>query len=207
MSEKSNVMKIVIIGDPGVGKSNIISQFSRGEFKLGEKPTIGVEFVKRKLEIEGKEIELQVWDTAGQEKFGKVSSPFYRAAVGAIIVFDLTRPETLDHFHKWKRELYESADDSISLIIMGNKCDLKNLRSVRKDDIDYIIEEGEGLKYSEVSALTGEGIEAGFKLLVKDIMSNLGQKFLDNLETNSSNSESGFRVSLKNKPSTGKCTC
>ncbi|KAK3029722.1 hypothetical protein RJ639_039131 [Escallonia herrerae] len=85
------LFKIVIIGDSAVGKSNLLSRYSRNEFNLHSKATIGVEFQTLSIEIDGKEVEAQIWDTAGQERFRAVTSAYYRGAVGALIVYDITR--------------------------------------------------------------------------------------------------------------------
>ena len=82
--------KIIILGDSGVGKSNILSKFTRNEFNLESKTTIGVEFALRTITVEDKIIKAQIWDTAGQEKFESLMTSYYRGAVGALIVYDIT---------------------------------------------------------------------------------------------------------------------
>lgn len=83
--------KIVLLGDSGVGKSNIISRFTKNEFNLESKTTIGVEFATKTLELNGKTIKIQVWDTAGQERYRSMASAYYRGAMGALLVYDITR--------------------------------------------------------------------------------------------------------------------
>ena len=82
------LFKIVLIGDSGVGKSNLLSRFTKNEFNMDSKSTIGVEFATRTLEIDGKRIKAQIWDTAGQERYRAITSAYYRGAVGALIVYD-----------------------------------------------------------------------------------------------------------------------
>lgn len=99
------LFKIVVIGDSAVGKSNLLSRFARDEFDHNSKATIGVEFQTQVVEIDGKEIKAQVWDTAGQERFRAVTSAYYRGAVGALIVYDISRKTTFENIKRWLDEL------------------------------------------------------------------------------------------------------
>lgn len=99
------LFKIVIIGDSAVGKSNLLSRYARNEFNPHSKATIGVEFQTQSMEIDGKEVKAQIWDTAGQERFRAVTSAYYRGAVGALIVYDITRRTTFDSISRWLDEL------------------------------------------------------------------------------------------------------
>lgn len=99
------LFKIVLIGDSAVGKSNLLSRFARNEFDSNSKATIGVEFQTQVVEIEGKEVKAQIWDTAGQERFRAVTSAYYRGAVGALVVYDITRRGTFDNVKRWLEEL------------------------------------------------------------------------------------------------------
>ena len=99
------LFKVVLIGDSAVGKSNLLSRYARNEFNLNSKATIGVEFQKQSMEIDGKEIKAQIWDTAGQERFRAVTSAYYRGAVGALIVYDISRRGTFENVGRWLDEL------------------------------------------------------------------------------------------------------
>lgn len=99
------LFKIVVIGDSAVGKSNLLSRFARDEFDHNSKATIGVEFQTQVVEVDGKEIKAQVWDTAGQERFRAVTSAYYRGAVGALIVYDISRKITFESTKRWLDEL------------------------------------------------------------------------------------------------------
>lgn len=85
------LFKVVLIGDSGVGKSNLLSRFTRNEFMLESKSTIGVEFATRSIQVDGKTIKAQIWDTAGQERYRAITSAYYRGAVGALLVYDITK--------------------------------------------------------------------------------------------------------------------
>lgn len=99
------LFKIVLIGDSAVGKSNLLSRFARNEFDTNSKATIGVEFQTQVVEIDGKEVKAQIWDTAGQERFRAVTSAYYRGAVGALVVYDISRRSTFDSIKRWLEEL------------------------------------------------------------------------------------------------------
>lgn len=103
--EQEYLFKIVVIGDSAVGKSNLLSRFARDEFDHNSKATIGVEFQTQVVEVDGKEIKAQVWDTAGQERFRAVTSAYYRGAVGALIVYDISRSTTFENIKRWLDEL------------------------------------------------------------------------------------------------------
>ncbi|PKI59170.1 hypothetical protein CRG98_020435, partial [Punica granatum] len=103
--EEEYLFKIVMIGDSAVGKSNLLSRFARDEFDLNAKATIGVEFQTQVVDIDGKEVKAQIWDTAGQERFRAVTSAYYRGAVGALIVYDISRRSTFDSVRRWLHEL------------------------------------------------------------------------------------------------------
>ena len=105
MGRDEYLFKIVLIGDSAVGKSNLLSRFARNEFQPNSKATIGVEFQTQSLEIDGRDVQAQIWDTAGQERFRAVTSAYYRGAVGALIVYDITRGHTFDNVARWLEEL------------------------------------------------------------------------------------------------------
>ncbi|KAA8541341.1 hypothetical protein F0562_025304 [Nyssa sinensis] len=101
------LFKTVLIGDSAVGKSNLLWRFARDEFLLDSKPTIGVEFAYRNIKVGDKLIKAQIWDTAGQERFRAITSSYYRGALGALLVYDITRRATFENLKKWLYELRE----------------------------------------------------------------------------------------------------
>lgn len=110
------LFKIVLLGDSAVGKSNLLARFARDEFYPNSKSTIGVEFQTQKMDINGKEIKAQIWDTAGQERFRAVTSAYYRGAVGALLVYDISRRQTFESIGRWLNELHSKIDNKLSLI-------------------------------------------------------------------------------------------
>jgi len=154
------LFKIVLIGDSGVGKSNILSRFTRNEFSVESKSTIGVEFATRSIEIEKKVVKAQIWDTAGQERYRAITSAYYRGAVGALLVYDVTKKETFADVEKWLAELRDHADSKIVIMLTGNKCDLQHLRSVTTQDAEI---------YAAKEALNSVNIDAAFQKVLSVI--------------------------------------
>ncbi|KAK9059578.1 hypothetical protein SSX86_020282 [Deinandra increscens subsp. villosa] len=171
------LLKIVLIGDSGVGKSNILSRFTRNEFYLESKATIGVEFATRTLQVEGKMIKAQIWDTAGQERYRAITSAYYRGAVGALLVYDITKRPTFDNVQRWLRELRANADSNIVVLMAGNKSDLNHLRAVDEQDGRSLAEK-EGLSFLETSALEAHNVEKAFQTILTEIYHIISKKAL-----------------------------
>ncbi|CAM8999414.1 unnamed protein product [Rhodiola kirilowii] len=162
------VFKVVLIRDSAVGKSQILARFSRNEFSLDSKATIGVEFQTRTLMIQQKSVEAQIWDTAGQERYRAVTSAYYRGAVGAMLVYDITKRQSFDHIPRWLEELRAHADKNIVIILIGNKCDLESQRAVPTEDAKEFAQK-EGLFFLETSALEATNVETAFTTLLTEI--------------------------------------
>ena len=125
---------VVLIGDSGVGKSNLLSRFTRNEFNLDSKSTIGVEFATRSIQVDSKTIKAQIWDTAGQERYRAITSAYYRGAVGALLVYDISKHQTYENVQRWLKELRDHADANIVIMLVGNKSDLRHLRAVPTEE-------------------------------------------------------------------------
>ena len=137
MAAESNydyLFKVVLIGDSGTGKSNLLSRFTRNEFSLESKSTIGVEFATRSISVDGKTVKAQIWDTAGQERYRAITSAYYRGAVGALLVYDIAKHPTYVNVSRWLKELRDHADSNIVIMLVGNKSDLRHLRAVPTDE-------------------------------------------------------------------------
>jgi len=162
------LFKVVLIGDSGVGKSNLLSRFTRNEFTIESKSTIGVEFATRTITCDGKIIKAQIWDTAGQEKYRAITSAYYRGAVGALLVYDITRASTFDHLERWLNELLDHADKNIVVMLVGNKSDLRHLRAVTTEQAKEFAEK-KSLSFIETSALESTNVELAFTNILTQI--------------------------------------
>ncbi|KAI8566894.1 ras-related protein RABA5e-like [Rhododendron vialii] len=172
------LFKVVIIGDSAVGKSNLLSRYARNEFNLHSKATIGVEFQTQSMEIDGKEVKAQIWDTAGQERFRAVTSAYYRGAVGALIVYDISRRTTFESVERWLEELKTHSDTTVARMLVGNKCDLENIRDISVDE-GKSLAEAEGLFFMETSALDSTNVQKAFEIVIKEIYNNVSRKVLN----------------------------
>ncbi len=133
-SDETDLFPVVLIGDSGVGKSNLLSRFTRNEFNLDSKSTIGVEFATRSIQVDAKTIKAQIWDTAGQERYRAITSAYYRGAVGALLVYDISKHQTYENVTRWLKELRDHADSNIVIMLVGNKSDLRHLRAVPTEE-------------------------------------------------------------------------
>ncbi|BFG35514.1 ras-related protein Rab11A [Prunus yedoensis var. nudiflora] len=188
------VFKVVLIGDSAVGKSQILARFARNEFSLDSKATIGVEFQTRTLVIEHKSVKAQIWDTAGQERYRAVTSAYYRGAVGAMLVYDITKRQSFDHIPRWLEELRSHADKNIVIILIGNKSDLENQRAVPTEDAKEFAQK-EGLFFLETSALESTNVESAFLTVLTEIFNIVNKKSL----AASENQANGNPASLSGK--------
>jgi len=181
MGEPSNydyLFKVVLIGDSGVGKSNLLSRFTRNEFNLESKSTIGVEFATRSINVDGKTVKAQIWDTAGQERYRAITSAYYRGAVGALLVYDIAKHATYVNVTRWLKELRDHADSNIVIMLVGNKSDLKHLRAVPTEEATSFSTEN-GLSFIETSALDASNVEAAFQNILSDIYRIVSNKALE----------------------------
>lgn len=171
------VFKVVLIGDSAVGKSQLLNRFARNEFTLDSKATIGVEFQTRTIVVDQKTVKAQIWDTAGQERYRAVTSAYYRGAVGAMLVYDITKRQTFDHIARWLEELRSHADNNIVIMLVGNKTDLGTLRAVPTEDAKEFAEK-EGLFFLETSALEASNVDSAFQTVLTEIYRIVSKKSL-----------------------------
>ncbi|KAG5561021.1 hypothetical protein RHGRI_004146 [Rhododendron griersonianum] len=161
------LFKYIIIGDTGVGKSCLLLQFTDKRFQPVHDLTIGVEFGARMITIENKPVKLQIWDTvcflfsmciAGQESFRSITRSYYRGAAGALLVYDITRRETFNHLASWLEDARQHANANMSIMLIGNKCDLAHRRAVSTEEGEQFAKE-HGLIFMEASAKTAQNVE------------------------------------------------
>jgi len=142
---------------------------------LESKSTIGVEFATRTVNCDGKNIKSQIWDTAGQERYRAITSAYYRGAVGALLVYDITKRSSYENVPRWLKELREHADDQIVIMLVGNKRDLRNNREVTTDEAKQFAEEN-NLFFIETSALDSTNVETAFKRILSEILQLIAKK-------------------------------
>ncbi|XP_061772573.1 ras-related protein Rab-25-like [Nerophis ophidion] len=169
------VFKVVLIGESGVGKSNLLSRFTKNEFNHDSRTTIGVEFSTRTVQLNTFAIKAQIWDTAGLERYRAITSAYYRGAVGALLVYDITKHLTYDSVERWLKELFDHADPHMVVMLVGNKCDLEADRSVPTEQARDFAEKS-GLLFLETSALASTNVEVAFNTVLTEIHKKVSSK-------------------------------
>jgi len=171
--------KILVVGDIGTGKTSIIKRFVHGIFSMHYKSTIGVDFALKVINWDPKtEVRLQLWDIAGQERFGNMTRVYYKEAVGAMIVFDVTRVSTFEAVAKWKADIdakvtYGPDEKPIPVVLLANKCDLAKEGFVKTaNEMDKYVKENGFLNWFETSAKDNINIDKAAKCLVAHILEN-----------------------------------
>ncbi|KFV58703.1 Ras-related protein Rab-25, partial [Tyto alba] len=155
---------VVLIGESGVGKTNLLSRFTRNEFNHDSRTTIGVEFSTRTILVGDAVVKAQIWDTECGVMVG-FSHRYYRGAVGALVVFDITKHQTYDVVDRWLKELYDHAEASIVVMLVGNKTDLAQAREVPMEEAKMFADNN-GLLFVETSALDSTNVEQAFETIL-----------------------------------------
>jgi len=166
------LLKIVLIGDCNVGKTNLISRFTRNEFNSQSQSTIGVEFSTKSMDINGTIVKSQIWDTAGQERYRSITNAYYRGAVGALVVYDITKHSTFENVKRWISEVKEHTDQNIHIMLVGNKVDLMLNRAVSTEEARNLAQEN-GYSFIETSAYTSKNVEDAFTQTIRGIYDKL----------------------------------
>ena len=160
------LIKLLIIGESSVGKSCLLLRFAEDKFNENFLTTIGIDFKVRKETIDDAKVKLQIWDTAGQEKFRTITKAYYRGAHGILLVFDVTNRDSFNKTKQWMASIKESISDPVDIILVGNKADnpddpTSSNRVVTKEEGEEMAAEF-GVPYCETSAKTGYNVEATF---------------------------------------------
>ena len=159
--------KLLMIGDSGVGKSSLLLRFASDQFEDSYMTTVGLDFKIRTVEVDGKVVKLQMWDTAGQEGFRTITSSYYRGAQGIVVVYGLDDKKSFENVKQWVEEIDRYAGEGVVKLLVGNKCDVE-ARQVTREEAEKFAEELK-MRYMETSAKTGENVEETFMLTAREI--------------------------------------
>mmetsp|Transcript_83 Transcript_83/g.319 ORF Transcript_83/g.319 Transcript_83/m.319 type:complete len:210 (+) Transcript_83:65-694(+) len=170
MHRKKVLLKVIILGDSGVGKTALMNQYVNKRFSSSYKATIGADFLTKEVMIDDKLVTLQIWDTAGQERFQSLGVAFYRGADVCILVYDVTNPKSFDNLDSWREEFLVQASppdmESFPFVVLGNKVDREHDRRVPKTKAQtWCKAKGSAatpLRYFETSAKEAVQVEAAF---------------------------------------------
>ena len=172
-------LKIVAIGDSGVGKTNLIKRFITDTFNQNSKATLGVEFISKSYKIKNHIFKIEIWDTAGQERYKSITAVYYNGAKGALIVYDITSRNSFNNLDKWMTEIKDKTSNDIKLMIIGNKIDLKQFREVTIEEAVAKAKEL-GIPLMETSALDSTNVKKAFNALLIEIYNQMNNIPNDN---------------------------
>ncbi|KAG0413981.1 hypothetical protein HPB47_008846 [Ixodes persulcatus] len=185
---------LVRVPNSGVGKSCLLLQFTDKRFQPVHDLTIGVEFGARMITIDGKQIKLQIWDTAGQEAFRSITRSYYRGAAGALLVYDITRRDTFNHLTTWLEDARQHSNSNMVIMLIGNKSDLESRREVKKEEGEAFARE-HGLIFMETSAKTAANVEEAFINTAKEIYEKIQEGVFD-----INNEANGIKIGPQHSP-------
>ena len=172
IAEMSGV-KIVLLGDSGVGKTSVASGYVSGVMPSVVKPTIGAAFVTKSIEIDNHHLELLIWDTAGQEVYRGLTPMYYRSAMVAIVMYDISSEATFNGVSYWFNELRANAEPDTIIILCGNKSDREKQRVIPESKGQALADTNRAL-FAETSAVTGAGVEHMFQMAVRKCIEEHG---------------------------------
>ena len=172
------LFKYIIVGDPSVGKSNLLMKFAHNKFTDEYQATIGVEFGAKNIEFDNQIYRIQIWDTAGQENFRSITRAYYKNSVCAMVVYDITSPDSFQHVQNWIEDIHNQSPKTVLIILVGNKIDLEDKRVISYDEGNELAIKN-GMIFAETSAKTGDGIEEIFLKSAKEIVKNMNENYYD----------------------------
>ena len=163
------LFKVLLIGNSSVGKSSLLLRFVDNQWNDLFVPTIGVDFKIRTMEIDNKNVKFQIWDTAGQERFKNITASYYRGAHGIFVVYDISDTESFKNINNWLIEIEKNANKNVYKILVGNKCDLEDKRTVSYQQGKELAETY-GMQFIETSAKSNTNVDEAFHLLGREVM-------------------------------------
>ncbi|MFX1357938.1 MAG: GTP-binding protein [Promethearchaeota archaeon] len=168
---KPKILKTIITGEGGVGKTTLLHRYIEGKFLIDTRMTIGVEFFLKELNLDTKKVLLQIWDFGGQDRFRFLLKNYAKGAKGAILMFDLTRPKTLDTIEEWV-DICRTDQPKLPILLLGSKADLAEMVKLDDDFISELKEKYYLFDYMRVSSKSGQNVNFAFELLAKHIIEN-----------------------------------
>mmetsp|Transcript_75599 Transcript_75599/g.179659 ORF Transcript_75599/g.179659 Transcript_75599/m.179659 type:complete len:207 (+) Transcript_75599:70-690(+) len=169
MMQYDCLVKLLLIGDSGVGKSCLLGRFTEDKWASNLAPTIGIDFRVKMMEFNGQRVKIQIWDTAGQERFHTITQQYYRNAMGVVMVYDVTNEASFENIRKWVAQVNTHGREGADRVLVGNKADgAAGKRAVSKETGEALAEEY-GVEFFETSAKEGKNVEEAFIALAKKV--------------------------------------
>ncbi len=168
-----HLLKLLLIGDSGVGKSCLLLRYSDDSFTSSFITTIGIDFKIKSINVGGSKVKLQIWDTAGQERFRTITTAYYRGAMGIFLVYDVSDGESFENVHNWMRQIEQNAADNVTRILLANKCDIEPSKHVVTKAQGQALAQEFGIAFFETSAKKNVGVDEAFECMAKTIVERL----------------------------------
>lgn len=166
-------IKLLTIGNSGVGKTCLLLRYANDSFSPTFITTIGIDFKVKMVDVAGKKVKLQIWDTAGQERFRVITTSYFRGAQGIMLVYDVTDRASFMAVKNWVEEIDKNADKHVNRILIGNKCDVDEKdRTVSREEAASLAKSF-GMSYFETSAKKGTGVEEAFRTIAEQVVERL----------------------------------
>ena len=185
-----HLVKILMIGDSGVGKTCILQRFEKGDFRMNHLPTIAIDFSIKSIHVKGKTLKMQIWDTAGQERYNTLTAGFFKSTHSVLLCFSLTDRSSFDSVHKWMNQINSLAPKEVLIILIGNKADLVDERKVTDEEARRLAHEF-NIHYFESSAATGQNIEEAFNFAGEKLIEQIDKT---SFEGNGNKLEAGSKI-------------
>ena len=208
--DKNAKCRLLIIGDSKVGKTSFLSMYTKGNFNINYLATIGVELFKKEEKINNEVIHIELWDTAGSEKFNSLTAGFFGKAEGIMVMFDVTCQESFDNIRNWAESIKTHLNNDLDrnlVIIIGNKIDCINEREIKTEEAKKYSKEL-GFEYFETSAKTGQNVNDTIKYLAKEVMKKKNKIFQNSYNSNINrniNDKNGYVIDKRQNEKEGCC--
>jgi Ras-related protein Rab-8A len=161
-------VKLLLLGDMAVGKTSLMMRLTDDEFNLNIIGTAGIDLKKKTLNIEGEDVKVLIYDTAGHDRFRLIAKSQYKGSNGIVLIYDITDRKTFDNVTRWMEDIKENTDSQVEVMLVGNKIDKANDRIVNSEE-GQALGQKFGVSFVETSAKTGEGVNTAFLNIVKNI--------------------------------------
>ena len=168
----SKVIKIIITGNGGVGKTTLLHRYIEGKFLVNTYMTIGVEFFIKELDVDGSKVLMQIWDFGGQERFRFLLRNYAKGTKGALFLFDLTRPLSLESIDEWI-DICRSEDPTVPILLIGSKADLEDSSSLDEEYIQYMQNKHDLFNFIKISSKTGRNVEKAFRQIAEKVVKSI----------------------------------
>ena len=165
-------IKLLMIGDSAVGKTSLLLRYANDTFSSTFITTIGIDFKIKTVDLDGRRVKLQIWDTAGQEQFRTITRSYFRGAQGIVLVYDITDRGTFNSVRSWMAQINEHADGQVNKILVGNKCDNSSARKVSADEGRKLADEY-GVRFIETSAKQNVNVTEAFRAIAQQVTSRI----------------------------------